>query len=289
MSVQQLMNFYLEDHQQKQAEAKEGIFGKIVEAVNTAGWQVKLQDLSTPVTGAGFHMVYNRPVTELNCLTLRHCYFKHFFRIEPTNDRWDWQVAKSDFTPRTGTNWFQKFWQQQVFSGLQIRSGGYIFMPLQGKLLERRHFQVLSPIEMIHATLAADPKRQIFATLHPREVYSQAERAALLDLPERFHLADQPSLSLLAGCDYVVTENSSLGLIGYFASKPLVLFARIDFHHIAGSVPRQGIKAAFKSVETAQHFAPYLHWFFREQAISATAENAGDQILTRLRYHGWPI
>lgn len=289
MNLPHVLNFYLHDGQQGQALAGKGIFGKVCEAVKAAGWTVELRDDTETVGGPGFHLVYNRPVAELNCLSLRRCYLGHFYRIEPTNDRWNWEVASLKFDATGGKKWFQSYWQTEIFKDHAIHKGGYIFMPLQGKLLERRHFQVLSPIDMIKATLAADPTRHIYATLHPREVYSDAERKALTGLSDRFHLSPQPSLELLAGCDYVVTENSSLGLMGMFASKPLVLFARIDFHHIAGSVPRLGIDAAFDVVNKPTTYAPYLHWLFKEQAISAAADNAVDQILLRLRHHGWPI
>ena len=162
-------------------------------------------------------------------------------------------------------------------------------MPLQGRLQERRHFQSRSPIEMIAATLQADPTRTIRATLHPNETYSPEDLAALTSFGPQFSLLDEPSLPLLANCDYVVTENSSLAFHGYFARKPAVLFAEIDFHHIAGSVPKLGIKAAFRVATTQPPFASYLHWALRDNAISAWSDDCGAKTIACLRSHGWPI
>lgn len=289
MTEARILNFYLNDRQQIQAAAGEVIYGKVIDAVQAAGWQVKLRGHLEPNSGPGYHMVFNRAVLGPNCLSLRPCYLDRYFRIEATNDRWDWPVAKMAFTARQGSHWFQEYWRDRLFTGHQIRSDGYIFMPLQGRLLLQRHFQTLSPIDMIKATLAADPKRHIHATLHPKETYSGEERQALTQLGDRFHVSDQPSKALLAACDYVVTENSALGLIGYFALKPLVLFARMDFHHIAGSVPILGIPEAFKVAAKPQPFARYLHWFFKQQAICDARDEAIDQVTTRLQQHGWPL
>lgn len=198
-------------------------------------------------------------------------------------------MAHLPFSPSSGKEWFLNYWQKRLFEGQSLIEEGYIFMPLQQHLLGRHHFQSKSPIEMIHATLTADPHRDIFATLHPKIDYSDAELTALAQIGGRFHLIGKPSKDLLAACDYVVTENSAMAFHGYFARKPAVLFGQIDFHHIAGSVPRDGLKRAFAKVKTPRPFASYLHWFLREQAISAWAEDCGDQIIARFRAHGWPI
>ncbi len=269
------------------AEAGTGIFGAVVGVVKAAGWQVRYAEQAAEIAGEGYHLVYNRAVEGPFCFSLRRCYLEKYYRIEATNDRWDWDVAGRAFPGKPGQAWFQRYWAERLFRGLTLSRGGYIFMPLQGKLLQRRHFQAASPVEMIEATLAADPKRRIVATLHPREDYSEAELAALRGI-ERFELVTG-SLPWLAGCDYVVTENSSLALTGFFADKPAVLFARIDFHHIAASVQRLGVVGAFEAVEQPQPYADYLHWFFKKQALCAVGDDSSAQIATRLRAHGWPL
>ena len=80
-----------------------------------------------------------------------------------------------------------------------------------------------------------------------------------------------------------------MAFAGYFARKPTVLFAEFDFHHIAGSVPRLGADAAFRLATRPQPFASNLHWFLRDQTISAGSEDCMAKIVARLRGLGWPI
>ena len=293
MNRAKILNFYLTAEKRARVAVAGGILPRVAQAARTAGFQVELKDLDDPVDGDGYHLVYNRAVTEPFCLCLRRCYMDPFYRIEDTNDRWNWQVAERTFTPRPAFSeeeGFRNRWRNKLFDHAEITCQGHIFMPLQGRLLTRRHFQACSPIEMIHQTLAADPTRRIIATLHPGETYSGAELAALDAIAGRFEIVDKPSISVLANCDYVVTQNSALALTGFFADKPAVLFAKSDFHHIAASVPALGIGAAFKAVvgEKAQ-FAAYLHWFFKRNAITSWADDAVDQIRQRFREHGWPM
>lgn len=266
-----------------------GIFALIVQAVQQAGWQVNLRDKDDPVDGDGYHIIYNRAVLKPHCLCLRRCHMNPFWRIETSNYRWDWHVAGKTYPGGLGEDWFPNRWRSRIFGDTKISAGGHIFMPLQGKLLEHRHFQSQSPMEMIKATLAADPSRKIIATLHPRETYSQTELDRLAGFGDRFEVSNRPSIELLASCDYVVTENSAMALSGFFAQKPAVLFAEIDFHHIAGSVPHIGVQAAFQAVKKPPPFAHYLHWFFKDNAISAVTDDAIPRIQGRLREHGWPI
>nr|MBP6737453.1 hypothetical protein [Paracoccaceae bacterium] len=67
-------------------------------------------------------------------------------------------------------------------------------------------------------------------------------------------------------------------------------FARIDFHHIAGSVPDLGVDAAFAcALGPAPAFARYLFWYFKQNAITAWADDVQERIAENLRRHGWPI
>ena len=289
MARDRILNFYLSARKREMVAAGTGIHGLVAQAVQAEGWAVQLHDKADPAIGPGYHLIDNLAVLTPHCLVLRRCHMEPFYRIEATNDRWNWDVVDQKFVPRPGAEWFLKYWQKQIFKDLPMASGGYIFMPLQGKLLERRHFQALSPIEMIEATLQADPKREVRATLHPKESYGPEELAALHQFGDRFEVSDQPSMPLLAGCDYVVTQNSAMAFTGYFARKPAVLFAEIDFHHIAGSVPRLGVDEAFRVATRPQPFASYLHWFLRDQAISAWSEDCMAKIVARLRGLGWPI
>jgi hypothetical protein len=69
-----------------------------------------------------------------------------------------------------------------------------------------------------------------------------------------------------------------------------VLFAQIDFHHIALNVADLGAEQALALAEThAPDFDRYLYWFLQEQCINASRPDAGHQILTQMRRGGWPI
>lgn len=284
-----ILNFHVPDWRRDEVAQPTSVFGKIAAAVLDADWRIVIKDEDAPVEGAGFHLVYNRPVTHPLALTLRRCYFDPFYRIEATNDRWDWQVARQSYTEVQGNDWFRKYWAGQMFKDHPIRKEGFVFMPLQGRLREHRHFQSMSPIAMIKAALAADPKRPILATLHPRETYSPDDLAAVAAIKGNFALVDTPSMKLLADCDYVVTQNSSMAVIGMFAQKTPILFADIDFHHIAPSVPKQGVDAAYRDLPKPRHWGNYLHWFFREQAITMRADDLTARLQARFRAHGWPI
>lgn len=284
-----ILNFHLPEWRRDEVAQPTSVFGKIAAAALDADWRIVIKDEDAPVDGAGYHLVYNRPVAHPLALTLRRCYFDPFYRIEATNDRWDWQVARHSYVEAKGNDWFRKYWAARLFKDHPIRKQGFVFMPLQGRLREHRHFQSMSPIQMIKTALAADPNRPILATLHPRESYSAEDMAALAAIRGNFSLVDTPSLALLADCDYVVTQNSSLALIGMFAQKSPVLFADIDFHHIAASVPKLGLDAAYRDLHKARHWGNYLHWFFREQALSMRAEDIIAQLQARFRAHGWPM
>jgi hypothetical protein len=289
MALAPVLHFHLSAYKRDLAQSGQGIWGQIAQAVSEAGWQINLCPKEEPAHAPGFHLVENLPILVPSCLTLRLCHMDPFWRIEASNDRWDWDIVHQDFVPSQGKEWFLKYWQDRLFKGLNISSQGHIFMPLQGRLSIRRHFQAQSPLEMIETTLKADPKRKILATLHPKESYSAEELEALSTFGPRFELRERPSLPLLASCDYVVTQNSAMAFTGYFARKPAVLFGEIDFHHIAGSVPRLGVEQAFRDVEKPKPFAAYLHWFLRENAISAWNDEAKLRIRDRFRRHGWPI
>lgn len=289
MTRDAILNFHMAASKRAKIAEDRGIHALIVQAARDAGWQVNLRDKDDPVGGDGYHLVYNRAVLEPHCLCVRRCYMNPFWRIETSNYRWDWEVAAKSFQKGAASEWFLNHWRSRIFGDTLINSGGHIFMPLQGKLTEQRHFQSQSPLQMIATTLAADPTRNVIATLHPRETYSAKELQRLSDMGSRFKVTNRPSMEVLASCDYVVTENSAMALTGLFAKKPAVLFAEIDFHHIAGSVPHMGVEAAFETAQKVQPFASYLHWFFKENAISVMAKDAIARIQTRFRDHGWPM
>jgi hypothetical protein len=230
-----------------------------------------------------------------NTLCLRRAYHYPFWRIEATNERWNFDVARAAFDPASvpaaKAASFLRRWRPKVFGDGPVTRQGFVFVPLQGRLRDHRSFQAMSPLAMIETILRVAPTRQVRASLHPKEIYDQADHAALTALAARhphFQLSTSDGRELLAACDHVVTQNSSVALTGFFAGKRAVLFAGIDFHHIAGSVPRDGLTQAFAHLDAPEpDFAAYLWWFFQAHAINAGASQAEDQIRARFRRHGW--
>lgn len=285
------------------AAGRVNIVNRIAAAVAPAGFTLTIApdtaaDRARAATAPGFHLFHMQEPLGPRCLCLRRVYFYPFWAIEATNERWNWTVAEAPFhaadQPRRAADGFLRRWRAKLLGDGPVTRDGFVFLPLQGRLLDHRSFQTTSPLGMVEATLAAEPRRPLVATLHPKETYGANEIAALDDLVRRFprlRVVQADARDLLRGCDYVVTQNSAVGLTGFFAEKPCVQFARIDFHHIAGSVPRQGVGAAFAQVADAPapDFAAYLWWFFRDHAINGGAPEAEDQIRLRLCRGGWPV
>ena len=271
---------------------------RIVEVVEAAGWQVVLLPEEARHAAPqvdGYHLVLNQTVPGPFCLSLRRCYMEPFWRIEAVNDRWAWETARLTFdAARVRSPYVQAFfdrWRGNLFGPAPITREGFVFVPLQGRLHRHRRFQSMSPMAMLE-TLLARESRPVIATLHPAETYDRDEIDALERLVAghpRFTLAGLPSIDLLRRCDMVVTQNSGMALTGYFARKPAVLFAEADFHHIAGSVPRDGIGGAFEKPGQDPPYAPYVYWFFKQHAITSWSDDVHRQIAERLRQHGWPV
>lgn len=296
-----VIHVYLPDPMHRDAAAgRVNIINRIAAAVAPEGHQLALhrqdeKQLNCAASRGGlalFHMI--QAVTPQG-LTLRRAYHYPFWQIEAVAARAEFDVALADFDPveidPIVAETFAQRLRDRVLGGSECSRGGYVFMPLQGRLSQHRSFQSMSPIAMIEATLAQEPHLPIKATLHPNENYEPHDLQAIADLEKRFaqfRLVKDDALVLLRGCDYVVSQNSGLAINGFLLEKPAVLFAEIDFHHIAGSVPRQGVEAAFAHAkEIPPQFAAYAYWFFKLNTISAGGTDAISQIRTRLRKHGW--
>ncbi|WP_090208640.1 capsular polysaccharide export protein, LipB/KpsS family [Yoonia litorea] len=305
MRASDTVTFYLHPKLRRQAEnGNHNFISKIAEVLGAAGMSIafdgddaaaRLRAMARP--GRGLYLMQD-PVNSRG-LVFRKTYLYPFWHIEKEAARWEWPVAKSAFDPneidpRKASN-FYRFWRNRLFddAARDARRDGFVFVPLQGKLLERRSFQQCSPIDMLQAVLSHETKRQVVATLHPNETYSAAEEEALRSLFEthdRFFLQPGGSARYLQNCDYVVTQNSSVGFIGLFYGKPLVLFAKTDFHHIALNVAEFGAEEAISRAPSHAPDCPsYLYWFLQEQAINAGRPEAKEKIKKVLRGHGWPV
>lgn len=299
------LTFYL--HSSLRQRAKKGrhnFINKISEVVQQSGWTVgfKPQDdasLIASTTQPGYAMFHMDDPFHDRALTMRRVYEYPFWAIEETAKRWEWSVAHRSFC-RPGADQqeidrFFHFWRKRLFGAAadQPRKEGFVYVPLQGRLLHHRSFQSCSPLEMLTRVLEQDRARKVIATLHPNETYDASELAALEELKAqhpRLHLQTGHMARLLAGCDYVVTQNSSAAFFGYFFQKPAVLFGQVDFHHIACNVHRMGVAGALAQVHDHRpDYAAYLYWFWQEQSINAGLDGVKNKIRSRLLAAGWPL
>jgi hypothetical protein len=245
----------------------------------------------------GYGLFHMKAPTGPRILCLRGAYVMPFWRIEAVAERWRHVVAGTPFDPdsipRAEAAGFVAQWQPKLLAPRPVRQERFVLVPLQGCIREHRSFQSASPLAMLEEIARRLPDRPVVVTLHPKETYSPADRAALdlvLSRHPQMRLDPGPTDALLTDCAAVITQNSAVALHGFFADKPAILFAGSDFHHIAGSVWRDGPDAAFASLDAPlPEFARYLCWFFRRQSINGGAPDCAAQIRARLRQHGWPV
>lgn len=305
MAEAKILRIYLDDEDRKRAKKGEyNIMNRIRAAFESRGFRVDLvrnsaEERAKSATRRGYSLFHMEEPNHDRALTLRRAYFYPFWRIEPTAERWNWTIAKAEFAPDAvdpdAAAQFSAFWRAKILpdASMDAPRDGTVYVPLQGRLLERRRFQTEAPIDMLRQVLNHEPRRDVICGLHPNEVYLPQELDALkslVDKSPRLQLSAAPMAQLLQRCDYVATENSSVALAGYFLHKPAVLFAQIDFHHIALSVADMGAADAMKKApKWTPDFDRYLYWFLKETAISGGSDEAEAQILTAVRSHGWQV
>ncbi|SFL77859.1 hypothetical protein [Shimia aestuarii] len=301
MSDTKQVRFYLPDGLRQSAESGEHNFlNKIASVLGDAGFKAEYldPDMADP-KAPGYSLFHMEEPFAVRSVTIRRAYYYPFWQIERTNERWNWDVARASFEPdaveRKAADQFFGFWQKRLFKEplKSLGQDGFVYVPLQGRLTQHRSFQTCSPVEMILKTLEQDKTRRVIAALHPKEIYSEEDFAVLERLEaahERLELRMGEMETLLPRCDYVVTENSSVGFAGFFFGKPCVTFAKIDFHHITADVGRVGIEEAFDAVtRMAPDYAGYVWWFLQQMSINAGRPEAEESIRARLSALGWPV
>jgi hypothetical protein len=301
MNGARTLRFYLEPTLRESAAAGRHNFINLVAGVcERAGMGVAYHDIAARQDHPGGpSMTHMKPPPGADGLVFRRVYEYPFWQIERVAERWRWETAHDTFDPGTVEGAeaarFYRFWQKRLYPGATEKASrdGYVYIPLQGKLLQRRSFQSCTPLEMVTHCLARDPARRIVATLHPKESYEDRELAALERLEQshpRLTLSSGEMVRHLQRCDYVVTQNSGAGFAGYFFGKPLLMFGEADFHHIAVRADMGDLTASFRQVGThAPDYARYLWWFWQERSINAGRPEAAKRIATRLRHLGWPV
>ena len=274
--------------------------GKIVNVLGRAGFDVRYEAFGVRGVpeGQGWSMSHIKTPPDGRGLCFRRVYHYPFWQIEQSAERWAWDVAQDVFAPDPAeakqAAWFYGYWQKRLFGEAPSRTSkdGFVYVPLQGKLLDHRPFQICSPLDMVEHCLA-QTSGPVITTLHPNERYERTERAALRKLEKthpRLTVQTGGMENLLAGCDYVVTQNSSVAFNGYFFGKAALLFRKTDFHHIAVQADLDDLGAGFAAVQqVTPDYATYIHWFWQKNSINAGRPEAEEMIAARLRRLGWPV
>ena len=301
MTNERNITFYMEPELCKSARAGQHPFiGKMAGVLTRAGLSVDFVPFglrAVPV-GQGRSISHIKSPPDALGLSFRRVYHYPFWQIEQSAERWSWDVAQADFDPDPSdakeAARFYGFWQKRLFKDAPMRAtkGAFVYVPLQGKLLDHRPFQICSPLDMVGHCLA-QTSLPVIATLHPNEHYDKAEIAALEQMTRkhpRLTVQTGGMADLLADCAYIVTQNSSVAFNGYFFGKPALLFRKTDFHHIAVQARIDDLAAGFDAVQhCAPDYAAYVHWFWQRNSINAGRPEAEEAIAQRFKRFGWPV
>lgn len=291
--------FYLEEPLRQSAAAGDHNFiNLMVNVIKKANVRVDFRTLpisGSPTSGLSLSHMVNPPNEQ--GLVFRRVYYYPFWQIDAVAQRWHWDVSRAGFDPATAAPdaaRFYRFWQKRLFGGAAANTTreGFVYVPLQGHVRRQRSFQSCSPVEMIEHVLA-HANRKVVATLHPKETYGHADLTALEMLEKRhanLTIASGDMERYLKTCDYVVTQNSGVAFSGYFFGKAAMLFAPIDFHHIAVRADLDHLPDCFADVDTmTPDFARYIWWFWQDQSINAGRDDAETKIAARFRRFGWDV
>ncbi|SPJ23190.1 hypothetical protein [Palleronia abyssalis] len=303
MSDDRILRLYYHRQLLARARAREHNFTNRLEtAIKDRGFRLRLLEDTAPARmrslgKPGYSLFHMQDPLALNQLSLRLAYLYPFWRIEKTNERWEFDVARARFDPREidpkAAADFARRRRGTHLKGAVPGGGEVIYIALQARLTEQRSFQCMTPLDMVGETLAQTGAGPVVAALHPKVTYSDAELAplrALAELNPRLTIRTGGMEELLPRARMVVTQNSSVALMGYLLHKPAVLFGRIDFQHIAANVQDLGVAEAFRYAAQAQpDYERYLYWFLKEMAIDAAGPDAEGQIISAMRRGGWAI
>lgn len=243
-------------------------------------------------------MVYHRntPQTE-NTIEARPSYVGPFWAMNSSSIHTEKKAYlatfdSSEIAQKRADSFFAN-WAERVVDkdAPNLSERDYALVALQGKLLTRRSWQRVAPINMVAQLAEADPNRRIFVKLHPGEDYSDVELKAVQSLKsEQVELVDGDLSPLLANCAYTASINSSVSFLGLFHRKPGILFGDMDSHHLFQKVGDNTVAECLQAVQdTELPFEKYVYWFLHEQMIHAGKNNAKDQILERCYALGWDM
>lgn len=278
---------------------KLGFLNRIRALLEPQGWQITVRHSGHKARAEapslpGYALFNMERPTHDRALTFRLAYHYPYWRLERLAERWRWPIALTAFDPAGieagAARTFAARLRARVLPGPDPQAGDHVLIPLQGHIRRQRSFQAASPVQMIRA--AAATGRPCIATLHPKEIYDQADHAALDRLRAEYPnlTVGGDTMALLRDCAFVVTQNSGVGFDGLILGKPVVLFGQSDYHHVALNVAKLG--AAEALARAPSHRPPsekFLDWFLRRTSLDMMAEDADDRLLAAMKKGGWPV
>jgi capsular polysaccharide biosynthesis protein len=301
---QKQLGIYLDDGLRRDvSNGRHNFFGILIRAFEGRGFKVTLrpnteEERLESEARDGYSLFHLETPFHDRALDVRLAYMYPFWRIEGVQWREDYRVAQKAFDPteinEEEARKFTRFWRKKLLSnmGAASKHGSHVLVALQGRLQDQRHGQAMSPIAMIREVLAQDRFRQIVIKLHPKEPYTNQELAALEEFESnpRVEFGNGDIHTLIADCDYIVTQNSSTAFKGLLQNTPAVLFGESDFHHILESVNRDGAARAFRNIQSKRMpYAKYFYWFLQMNMINAGRDGAAEKILNNCRELGWDV
>ena len=292
-----LVTLHLDPVLRRSAEnGDHNFFAHLVAVLRDRGHGVDFADQGDLGRGPGTRAITHMVPPPPGGLCVRRVYHYPFWAIEPSAERWRWHVAKSDYSaaivPESDATAFYARWQKRLFNDApqQASREGLVYIPLQGRIREKRSFQSCTPVDMIRHTLQSDRSRRVVAALHPKEAYSQADLItldALAAAHPRLRIVMGQMEPLLQSCDYVVTMNSAAAFNAMFFGKPSVLLGQIDFHHICLKATPEDLTAFDRIAGHAPDFARYVYWFWQMNSVNAGHPTVRESIGAALDRAGW--
>ena len=300
MPGERLLSVYLYPPILHMARAgKLGFLNRIRALLEPRGWRIEIlwsgtEPRAQAPSRPGFALYHMERPTHPQALTFRLAYHYPFWRLERQAERWRWPVALADFPkaeidPGPARDFARRL-RRRVLPGPDPTQGDHVLIPLQGRIRQQRSFQTMSPVQMVKAV--ARTGRPAIATLHPKESYDRADRAALDAIAARHKnlTIGGDTARLLRDCAFVATQNSAVGFDGYILGKPAVLFGQSDFHHIALNVADLGADGALtRAADHCPDFAAYLDWFLRRESLDMMAQDADARLMAAMKEGGWPV
>ena len=297
------LGLYLMDGLRKDvAEGRHKFFATLMRAFRGRGYEIDLypdtlEERLASADRPGYSLFHLQTPLHDKALDLRQAYLKPFWRLERAQWKDEYRIAGKPFEPEklkaeAALRFMDRMRARMGVTGPAPRTGGHVFVALQGLLREQRHGQTCTPIDMVQTVVELEESRPIILKLHPKETYSNGDLEAVSHFESYANVSvtTDPASDLIAGADYVVTQTSSVAVEAMLHEVPSVLFGAADFHHACLNVSQKGAAACLaEAPDFRPDFAAYLYWFLQRNCINAVRNDVEARIIDTCRDFGWRV